>query len=222
MRETDTLIWDWNGTLLDDVDICLDSINLLLSKRNLPVLRRERYRSIFRFPVEKYYSEAGFDFSAEPFDILAQEFIGLYLDKLPEAGLFPDAKNTLEILRKNGYRQFLVSAMEHDTLRESLSLRELLGCFTAVKGIEDHYARGKTKAAMRLIEEFGLDVSTTCLIGDTDHDQEVARELGCRCLLISGGHQSRQRLLKLNGMVLQELAEVPGHFCVRTGSEIII
>ena len=68
MEDINTIIWDWNGTLLDDVDICIDIINELLSIRNQQPLTRSRYREIFTFPVKDYYSKAGFDFTQEPFD----------------------------------------------------------------------------------------------------------------------------------------------------------
>lgn len=44
------IIWDWNGTLFDDVDICVDNINWLLKKYNLPEITKEKYREIFTFP----------------------------------------------------------------------------------------------------------------------------------------------------------------------------
>ena len=62
------IIWDWNGTLLDDVDIVIDCMNSLLKKRNLPLLHVDKYKDIFTFPVKDYYSQLGFDFTTEPFE----------------------------------------------------------------------------------------------------------------------------------------------------------
>jgi phosphoglycolate phosphatase len=78
MQGINTIIWDWNGTLLDDVDMCIESINILLKRRNLDMLSRKRYRDIFTFPVRDYYETAGFNFSKEPWDKVAHEFIDLY------------------------------------------------------------------------------------------------------------------------------------------------
>lgn len=214
-KSIDTIIWDWNGTLLDDVDICVDCINTLLGKRQLTTLNKFKYQNIFRFPVEDYYQDAGFDFSIEPFDVLAHEFIDLYLKKLPEALLFPKARETLKKMRKLGFNHYLVSAMEHDTLINSLMARSLLEYFHGVKGIQDHYAKGKVSSAKALIDEYRLDIGSTCLVGDTDHDYEVARELGCSCVLISNGHQLRERLLRLNGRVIQQIEDLPWHLLYR-------
>ena len=71
MGKTTTVIWDWNGTLLDDAPVCVAAINDMLRERSLPQLSAERYQEIFCFPVSEYYRKAGFDFSKEPFERLA-------------------------------------------------------------------------------------------------------------------------------------------------------
>jgi len=212
MKKNCNIIWDWNGTLLDDVEICLESINTLLGRRKIPLLDKATYKAIFRFPVEEYYMDAGFNFTAEPFALLANEFIYLYHSRLPEARLFHQAKETIGQLSDMGCKHFLVSAMEHEALLASLQDRDIQRCFAGIKGIQDHYAKGKTGSARLLIAGYKLDVTDTCLIGDTDHDFEVAQELGCGCILISRGHQSEDRLNRLDCPVLDNLAELPSFF----------
>ena len=90
-----TIIWDWNGTLLDDADICLESINSMLKARNLPRLTLASYREVFTFPVIDYYKKVGFDFTREPWETVAMEFINKYLHALPACGLTVFAKETL-------------------------------------------------------------------------------------------------------------------------------
>jgi len=87
MIKSHTIIWDWNGTLLDDMDICISSMNRMLSKRELPELNIDKYRDVFTFPVIDYYKAIGFDFRKEPWDVAAHEFIWLYLEALPGIGL---------------------------------------------------------------------------------------------------------------------------------------
>ena len=86
----ENIVWDWNGTLLDDIDICIESMNNLLSERNLPLLYPDLYREVFTFPVRKYYSEIGFDFSKEPFSRVGLEFMELYKQNLPKSRLHKD------------------------------------------------------------------------------------------------------------------------------------
>lgn len=59
------ILWDWNGTLLDDVQLCVDALNRLLARYGYPQrYDRDQYRAIFGFPVQEYYARAGFDFPA--------------------------------------------------------------------------------------------------------------------------------------------------------------
>jgi len=95
MEGVDTIIWDWNGTLLNDVDICIDTMNQLLGKRKYKPLNKYRYLEIFTFPVRNYYSKAGFNFSSEPFDKIAIEFIDIYQEKLKSASVFPEVRYVL-------------------------------------------------------------------------------------------------------------------------------
>ena len=68
------ILWDWNGTLLDDVELCVDALNRLLEKHAYPQrYDRDQYRAIFGFPIEEYYVRAGFDFSRHSFAMLAEE-----------------------------------------------------------------------------------------------------------------------------------------------------
>jgi phosphoglycolate phosphatase len=208
MDNCTSIIWDWNGTLLDDVDICIESINFSLGKRNLPMLTKERYREIFTFPVIDYYEKAGFDFSKNSFDELSHEFIERYLDKLKGVHLFQDVEDTLLEFNKKGCRQFILSAMEQTTLMDSVRQFNIEKYFSRIQGTGDIYAYGKLHNAKILMETSGLDPVTTCLIGDTLHDLEVARQLTCHCLLISSGHQSHKRLQKEYPLVAHSMKEV--------------
>ena len=75
MQKIQTIVWDWNGTLLDDVELCRHTINRLLVKRGLKRLDLEQYRRVFQFPIIEYYRKAGFDLEAEPFEVLAHEYM---------------------------------------------------------------------------------------------------------------------------------------------------
>lgn len=203
-----SIIWDWNGTLLDDVDICIESINYSLGMRNLPLLTKEKYQEIFTFPVIEYYKKAGFDFSKDSFDQLSHEFIGCYLDKLKCATLHQDVEGILSELDKKGYRQFILSAMEQTTLEDSIRHFNIEKYFCKIQGTGDIYAYGKLHNAKVLMDTSAQDPTTTCLIGDTLHDLEVAQQLQCQCLLISSGHHSHERLKKKHSRVVHSIAEV--------------
>jgi len=210
MKGIINLVWDWNGTLLDDMDICIGSMNRMLARRNLPALTRDRYRSIFTFPVRKYYAEAGFDFETESFDVAGLEFIALYYREVHRAAIFSEVPEILGGLRAGGYRQYLLSAMETGSLQRLVRQQGVDQYFERMAGIGDHYADGKLHAAKELFSITCLDPAATCLIGDTLHDGEVAAETGCRCILVAHGHQSLERLKESGVPVAGSLREVWG------------
>jgi phosphoglycolate phosphatase len=216
MNNIRSIIWDWNGTLLDDVDICIETINVSLGNRNLPLLTKNRYREIFTFPVIDYYIKAGFNFEESSFDELSHEFIDLYLEKLKRASLFEDVKEVLSIFRNRGYHQFILSAMEQSTLNDSVRKFHIESFFEKIQGTGDIYAYGKQRNAALLIEKYRMDPHRTCLIGDTLHDLDVATQIGCQCLLVSAGHQSHSRLITKYDRVARKIKDVlsacqPGH-----------
>jgi phosphoglycolate phosphatase len=189
-----SIIWDWNGTLLDDLDLSIECINIMLEKRRLPILSTEKYLDVFTFPVQDYYEAIGFDFRKESWDIAAHEFIYLYLDRINRCRLTKGAKETLTAFKSMGLSQAIVSAMQHDALVKSVNNLGISGFFDSIGGISDHYAAGKIENALSYLSKTNIDPKQALLIGDTLHDAEVAREIGCNCVLIAAGHQSAERL----------------------------
>jgi phosphoglycolate phosphatase len=208
MSENKIIIWDWNGTLLDDARICLYTINRMLRKRQLSELTMAAYREVFTFPVIRYYEAIGFDFTRESWDQAAMEFIRDYLDALPVCSLASGAKETLERFRAKGYRQAIVSAMEHDALLKSVNDLNISEYFDFIGGTGNHYGSGKTENAQNYLYKSGVNPSDITLIGDTLHDAEVARELNCHCILVAAGHQSSERLLQTGFPVIRSLNEL--------------
>ena len=207
-----TIIWDWNGTLLNDLGLCIDSINALLKKRSLKLLDHASYKEVFSFPVKNYYEIIGFDFSKEDFEIPAKEFIDLYDSSVKNCPLHFSAVEILEFFRQKKYPQFVLSAMKQPMLGKTLKHNGIFPFFEGVAGLNDHYAVSKVERGKELLNEFNIDVQNTWMIGDTDHDFEVARELGIRCILVADGHQSEERLKETGAEVVSSLSELKEKF----------
>lgn len=203
-----TVIWDWNGTLLNDIELCINSINKLLTARNLPVVEKETYKEIFSFPVQDYYKTLGFDFEKEDFSIPAHQFIDLYKKGFDGCSMQENSLAVLQYFQQNSIRQFVLSAMEHDMLEKTLKEKGISEFFEGIAGLQDHYAVSKIEQGLKLIKQYNIETNNTWLIGDTTHDYEVAKELGVKCLLIADGHQSKQRLLKTGGKVIDSLKQL--------------
>lgn len=206
MSSTTHIIWDWNGTLLDDAALCVDVMNEVLARRSLPPLTALRYADAFRFPVRDYYEDLGFDFGRETFEVVGTEFIEGYSAREAACSLREDALATLEGLASRGLRQSVLSASQQARLEAQARRLDVHAHFEALVGLDDHYAAGKIEVGQQWMRRSAVDPLRTVLVGDTDHDVEVARALGVRCFLVPSGHQSGERLSRCGVDVLQGLS----------------
>ncbi|MCJ7716174.1 MAG: HAD family hydrolase [Anaerolineales bacterium] len=202
------IIWDWNGTLLDDLNLCLTIINTLLAKYNLPPISSEKYLEVFGFPVIEYYRILGFNFDDIPFEIISTEFITAYENERPNCQLMTGALETLKILSSSGYTQSILSASRKDFLTKAVRDYGIQDYFLAINGLDNHHASGKLDLAREFIKAQNLDPTTVLFIGDTMHDAEIASELGVDCWLIPTGHHSRQRLESAGVPIMESLANI--------------
>ena len=92
------IIWDWNGTLLNDAWLFVDIMNDVLINRNMNTITVEKYREIFSFPVKDYYKKLGFDLNKESFHKSGMEFIKAYKKRRYEADLYPRVNTILSKL----------------------------------------------------------------------------------------------------------------------------
>jgi phosphoglycolate phosphatase len=204
----DSVIWDWNGTLLNDIDHCIRSMNVLLRDRKIPQINKETYKEVFSFPVKEYYKTIGFDFDKEDFSIPAHQFIELYNEGFDSCSLQNSAIEVLTFFREKGVRQFVLSAMEHQMLEKTLKMKGITHFFEGVAGLKDHYAVSKIELGRQLITNHKIVTEKVWLIGDTIHDFEVATELEIKCILIADGHQSEERLRQTGGLVISNLKQL--------------
>jgi phosphoglycolate phosphatase len=203
------IIWDWNGTLLNDAWLCVDVMNNMLTKRDLPLITLEIYRNIFDFPVRDYYLKLGYDFDVESFEKVGMEFMILYNQRQKECSLHTEAVFVLDAISKLGLSQSILSAREQNELRLETTDLGVSRFFEKQYGLDDHYAHGKTDVGIKLLDDLKVPKEKVIFIGDTRHDSEVADELGIDCVLIPMGHHSLQRLESCNKRIIQSINELP-------------
>jgi phosphoglycolate phosphatase len=202
------IIWDWNGTLLDDIHVVVDVMNSLLTRRAMPELTPDSYREVFQFPVRAYYEAVGFDFAREPFEALAEEWIAAFEANWRRARLHAGALETIMALRSRGIGQSVLSAAERTVLHDQAAHFGVTPHVDRLVGIDNHHAESKLEHGRRWLNELAVDPIEVLLVGDTTHDFEVGQELGVPVVLIDDGHQSRQRLEACGVPVLDSLAEL--------------
>ena len=205
------VIWDWNGTLLDDMGVCINVMNRVLGRRGLPELDGERYREIFGFPVRDYYEQLGFDFTAEPFERISFEFIGEYREESLRASLREGCIPVLNHVRARGIRQVILSASQKEDLIRQAGHFGTLGYFDELLGLDNCHAASKIELGREWLKTSGISPKEALLIGDTRHDFETAAELGCDCILLTCGHQSGERLSGLGVPLIGSLEELEGY-----------
>lgn len=205
------VVWDWNGTLLDDVACCVEVANQLLGEFGLPALDGlAGYHARFKFPIIEYYADLGFDTSPTGnFDAAARRYIELYTDAAAGCGLHAGASETLTSLKDAGLAQVIISASHQENLDAQVAPFALGRWLDAVHGIGDIYAHSKEGVARRWLREEHLDPRSVLFVGDSEHDFEIADAVGARCVLFSGGHHAREHLQGLGVPVIDDLASVP-------------
>ena len=202
------IIWDWNGTLIDDVWLVVEIMNKMLKKRNLPGIDSKKYREIFDFPVTRYYLKLGFNFSLEPFEELTVEFISEYYARFNECKLFDKVEEVLKEISDRGIGQSILSASKEDVLTEKIRHYGIDKYFCRILGLDNHYAESKVDRGKKWIAELNLNPQDVLLIGDTTHDYIVSKHIGSDCLLIANGHYNYERLTKSGVDVVSSLKEI--------------
>lgn len=205
----ENVIWDWNGTLLNDVKVGVDTLNDMLDRRGLPSLTVQQYKDLFEFPVVCFYQRVGFDLVKESFHELSVDFVGTY-DKYAEGvALNPFVPEALAYVQQSGIRQYILSALREDLLNCMLGEFAIDFHFERACGSDDIYAAGKIERGRRMLETLDICPAKTVMIGDTVHDAEVARALGFDCILFAGGHNSEWRLQEKAPVIhsMEELLE---------------
>lgn len=202
------VLWDWNGTLLDDVDVAWEVMNGMLTERGLPLLDRQRYTSAFRFPVEDYYRDIGL--TEEPFALLAERFITAYIEANTSCSLQRGTEEVLAAVHASGRSQSVLSAAHQEVLTRDVARCAIGHHFTDLVGLSDHHARSKVEEGRAWLKRARLSPDAVVMVGDTDHDAEVAEAIGIGCVLMSHGHQDAARLRGTGLPVFEDLHALLG------------
>lgn len=196
---------DFNGTIINDVELCLTLLNQILNKQHKPMVSIEQYKSIFTFPIKKYYELAGVDFTLDSYEDLAKWFIQEYQPKSMECGLYDGLIETFQYLKAKGYHLVILSASEKKNLYEQCENYKIIPYFDAILGIDNIHAESKVHLALNYLEQEKIGGSQVLFIGDTLHDLEVAEAIGATCMLVSCGHQSIDVLKKGNVKIIESV-----------------
>ena len=202
------VIWDWNGTLLDDVGAALASVNDMLAIRGREPIDLVRYRECIGVPIIKFY-ERVFDMANDDYSLIIKQFNEGYARHVLACGLSAGAAEALEFFRKCGARQAVVSSSHSDIVKAGIEKYGIGGYFDAILGASDYFAGSKIERAVEYLSQNGADDGSVLVIGDLEHDAEMAGEIGADCVLLRSGHENPARLEAANAMLIGSLGELP-------------
>lgn len=193
------IIWDWNGTLLDDVSLNLDILNRLLGQEGLPSLSPAQYRAAFGFPIRDFYRRVGFDFTKTSYETLAARYWALYDAGVSACALADGALDTLAALP---CKHMILSASPLPRLRAQVAqFPALAPHIDRVLGLDDTLGTSKTVLAQALRDEGLCAPEEMLVVGDTDHDAATAAVLSCRFVAYAGGHQHNDGIPHLSRLI---------------------
>ena len=192
------ILWDWNGTLLDDTEAALATLNEMIVERGGQPIGMKFYRDHFAFPVRPFYDKIGIvAHDEDEWNGIAREYHEVY-GRQPKR-LNPLAVTALEMAKEAGCRQSIVSALRQDLLEADMARNGVTEFFERICGSDNLDGASKLNRARELLAELSVPHSTFpvprfVLIGDALHDKEVADALGIDCILCAQGSHAAWRL----------------------------
>ena len=106
------VFWDWNGTIIDDLEINFSVINTLLRNRKRDIVSLSQYRQAFTFPIKEFYGRVGLPINGEEYENLVSDCWALYKNKAKDIPLMIGALDVLNMLGKNQIKQYVLSASD--------------------------------------------------------------------------------------------------------------
>lgn len=207
MKNIKHILWDWNGTLLNDAPFCLEIINGFLEKSGKNHISIEQYRNIYQFPIRKYYEEIGISKTEAEFYEIGADFIKYYEAGKNKCSIFNDAVVSISKLKSAGYKNSVLSAYTQDRLENMLKQFSLFEFMDYVTGVNNIYGEGKIETGINFIKKTGISCDETILVGDSVHDFEVASAMGIKAVLIARGHQSETKLKETGSKIYLSIEE---------------
>ncbi|MEU6022348.1 HAD family hydrolase [Micromonospora sp. NPDC048871] len=200
------LVWDWNGTLLDDLSLVVACTNTVFTREGGPTVTAEEHRVRFRRPIADYYAEVlGRAVDDEAFGRLDRIFHEAYRRGLTSCALAHDAVDAMAAWPGS---QSLLSMWFHDELVPTVQTYGLTGRFARVDGLRATVGGDrKAESLVRHLAELGVDGRSVVLIGDSLDDADAALAVGGRAVLYSGGFTDRSRLIASGHPVAETLTE---------------
>ncbi|WP_327315452.1 HAD family hydrolase [Streptomyces sp. NBC_01235] len=216
-QEAAHIVWDWNGTLLNDNDAIIGATNAAFAELGLEPLTLERYRALYCVPVPKFYERlmGRLPTDAE-WEVMDEIFHRYYAEHRVRCGLTEGVVELLTGWRSAGHSQSLLSMYVHEELVPLVRGFGIEPHFVRVDGRTGPSGGSKAEHMVRHLKALaGIEPTRTVVIGDAADDAVAALHVGARAVLYTGGSHSRASLEGVGVPVvdtLEEAVEVAGRW----------
>ena len=202
------VVWDWNGTLLDDLDIVIEALNVGIAEYGIDPIDDHTYRTHFTRPIRRFYdSLIGRPVSDMEWEHLNNTFHVEYFARVHRARLAADALDAIALAEQLGWSQSLLSMTTHDRLIEIVGGLGLTDRFIRIDGLHEPTGGLKAGYLESHINTIGADPGSVVVIGDTPDDAAAARHIGARVILYDGGSHHAEELDAVGAPVVVSLVE---------------
>lgn len=201
------VVWDWNGTLLNDISASLSSVNDMLDMRGMQHIDIDFYKECICTPIKGFYDRV-FDMEKEDYSIIIKQYNEGYLRHLDACGLTDGAIDALEYFKAFGTGQIIVSSSNNDQLMMNAEKYGVTHYFDAILGSGDYFAGSKIERAQKYLAENNPENGRILVVGDLAHDAEMAKKLGADCVLLTSGHEHPTRLEEAKVPLIDDLYEL--------------
>ncbi|WP_426364142.1 HAD family hydrolase [Streptomyces sp. E-08] len=202
------LVWDWNGTLLDDIGAVIGATNAAFAELGLESITLERYRDLYTVPVPKFYERLmGRLPTDEEWTVMDGAFHRHYWERAESCGLTTGAAELLAARQQSGLTQSLLSLAPHAELIPLVRRHGIAERFVRMDGRVDASTDGKSGHMVRHLAALGVPAERVVVIGDAADDALAAAHVGARAVLYTGGSHSRASLSRVGVPVVDSLAE---------------
>ena len=207
MKQYKVIIWDWNGTLADDLEASLRATNDILARRSVAPITLAQYYEYMDTPISRFYSHL-LDLNQVPMEVIGREFYEFYGKYF--GGLHPGTEALLSRLREAGLRQVILSSAHRQNVEKDTARFGIRDYFDEILAAEDLLAAGKVERGRAWLRTQKAAPEDMVLIGDTLHDFDTARAMGVDCILCAMGHQSEADLRTAGVPVVTEFSQLSG------------
>lgn len=203
------VVWDWNGTILDDNDAVVASVNAVCAAFDRPPIELDYWRTIYRRPLLDCYEELlGRKLSTQDWIAIDRHYHEKYRTLIPTTRLAPGIPDELRRWQAGGGRQSLLSMWFHDELMALVAEHGLTELFARIDGLRvDTGGHGKTDHLREHLAELRIDPDEVLVIGDVLDDAAAAAAAGTRCVLVTTGVSNRRALSSAGVPVVDSIAE---------------